>query len=189
MPDGQRIIIKSTVIPGSTKYLQGKYPRLSIGCSPEFLRSATSEDDFKNQDLLVVGTDDEELAEEVFKHHLEAGVMRKKQFFHVTPTQAELVKYAKNSFYAMKVIFANQFHDLAKTLGEEWRDVKEIITTDQEQMIGPSHLNSPEGGNRGFGGECLPKDALALKFQLEKMEIKYNLIQAIIDDNKILKGE
>jgi len=189
MPDGQRIIIKSTVIPGSTKYLQEKYPRLSIGCSPEFLRSATSEDDFKNQDLLVVGTDDEELAEEVFKHHLEAGVMRKKQFFHVTPTQAELVKYAKNSFYAMKVIFANQFHDLAKTLGEEWRDVKEIITTDQEQMIGPSHLNSPEGGNRGFGGECLPKDALALKFQLEKMEIKYNLIQAIIDDNKILKGE
>ena len=119
MPDGQRIIIKSTVIPGSTKYLQEKYPRLIIGCSPEFLRSATSEDDFKNQDLLVVGTDDEELAEEVFKHHLEAGVMRKKQFFHVTPTQAELVKYAKNSFYAMKVIFANQFHDLAKTLGEE----------------------------------------------------------------------
>ena len=89
----------------------------------------------------------------------------------------------------MKVIFANQFHDLAKTLGEEWRDVKEIITTDQEQMIGPSHLNSPEEGSRGFGGECLPKDALALKFQLEKMEIKYNLIQAIIDDNKILKGE
>jgi UDP-glucose 6-dehydrogenase len=189
MPDGQRIIIKSTVIPGSTKYLQEKYPRLIIGCSPEFLRSATSKDDFKNQDLLVVGTDDEELAEEVFKHHLEAGVMRKKQFFHVTPTQAELVKYAKNSFYAMKVIFANQFHDLAKTLGEEWRDVKEIITTDQEQVIGPSHLNSPEGGNRGFSGECLPKDTLALKFQLEKMEIKYNLIQAIIDDNKILKGE
>ncbi|MBK64506.1 MAG: hypothetical protein CMB47_03160 [Euryarchaeota archaeon] len=189
IPDGQRIMIKSTVIPGSTKYLQEKYPRLIIGCSPEFLRSATSEDDFKNQDLLVVGANDKELAEEVFRHHLEAGVMRKKQFFHVTPTQAELVKYAKNSFYAMKVIFANQFHDLAKTLGEEWRDVKEIITTDQEQMIGPSHLNSPEGGNRGFGGECLPKDALALKFQLEKMKIKYNLIQAIIDDNNILKDE
>ncbi|MFL2958373.1 MAG: hypothetical protein ACJZ4Z_06250 [Candidatus Thalassarchaeaceae archaeon] len=189
MPDGQRIIIKSTVIPGSTKYLQEKYPRLIIGCSPEFLRSATSENDFKNQDILVVGTDDEKLAKEVFEHHLEAGVMRKNQFFHVTPTQAELVKYAKNSFYAMKVIFANQFHDLAKNLGEEWMDVKEIITTDQQQMIGPSHLNSPELGNRGFGGECLPKDALALKFQLEKMEIKYNLIQAIIDDNKILKGE
>ena len=73
-----------------------------------------------------------------------------------------------------------------KNLGEEW-DVKEIITTDQEQMIGPSHLNSPKEGNRGFGGECLPKDALALKFQLEKMGIKYNLIQAIMDDNKALK--
>ncbi len=189
IPDGQRIIIKSTVIPGTTKYLQKKYPRLIIGCSPEFLRSATSENDFKNQDLIVVGTDDEELAKEVFNQHLEAGVMRKKQFFHVTPTQAELVKYAKNSFYAMKVIFANQFHDLAKNLGEEWGDVKEIITTDQEQMIGPSHLNSPKEGNRGFGGECLPKDALALKFQLEKMGIKYNLIQAIMDDNKALREE
>jgi len=189
IPDGHKVIIKSTVIPGSTKYLQNKYPKLVIGCSPEFLRSSTSENDFKNQDILVVGSEDSKLAEEVFQQHMEAGVMRKENFFHVTPTQAELVKYAKNSFYAMKVIFANQFHDFAKHVGEEWADVKEIITTEQEQMIGPSHLNSPKDGERGYGGECLPKDTLALNFQLERLGTKYNLIGAIIEDNVTLKNE
>tara|TARA_B100001142_G_scaffold103794_1_gene105830 strand:+ start:414 stop:1205 length:792 start_codon:yes stop_codon:yes gene_type:complete len=189
IPNNHKIIIKSTMVPGSTKYLQEKYPNLIIGCSPEFLRSATSEYDFKNQDILVVGTNNFQLAEEVFQQHKEAGVMRNEKFFHVTPTQAELVKYAKNSFYAMKVIFANQFHDLAENLGEEWSIVKEIITTNQEQPIGPSHLNSPKYGERGYGGECLPKDTLALNNYLEERGIKYNIIQAILNDNESLRAE
>jgi len=187
MPENHNIIIKSTIIPGTTNYLQEKYPHLRIGCSPEFLRAATSEQDFKNQDILVVGTEHEELAREVFHQHEQAGVMRNDNFFHVTPTQAEIVKYAKNTFYAMKVIFANQFHDLAEEMGENWTLVKNIIITPQQQMIGPSHLESPRGSQRGYGGKCLPKDTLALKVQLEKKGIKYNLIDAILDDNEKLR--
>jgi len=187
MPDNYNIIIKSTIIPGTTKYLQKKYPNLKIGCSPEFLRSASSEHDFKNQDILVVGTMHTQLAKDVLSHHKDSGVLKSENFFHVTPTQAELVKYAKNSFYAMKVIFANQFHELSKELGEDWNVVKNIITAPQEQIIGPSHLDSPKDGQRGYGGECLPKDILALKVELEKRGIKYNLIEAILEDNETLQ--
>ena len=46
LPERTRVVIKSTVIPGTTQRLHDSYPKLKIGCSPEFLRSATSVDDF-----------------------------------------------------------------------------------------------------------------------------------------------
>ena len=188
MPNNHNIVIKSTIIPGTTNYLQDKYPNLKIGCSPEFLRSASSEYDFKNQDILVVGTKHKQMAKDILSHHKKSEVLKSTNFFHVTPTQAELVKYAKNSFYAMKVIFANQFHDLSMELGEEWSVVKKIITSPQEQIIGPSHLDSPKENQRGYGGDCLPKDTLALRALLQNIGIKYDFIEAIIKDNEKLKN-
>ena len=82
--------------------------------------------------------------------------------FHVTPTQAELVKYTKNTFYAVKVIFANQMYDICQAMGQDWYTIRDMITAEQAQPIGPSHLDPIFGLNRGFGGKCLPKDSLAL---------------------------
>ncbi len=162
LPDGFKVVIKSTVIPGTTKKMQALFPELKIACSPEFLRTASSVSDFQNQDLLIVGSNHKELAELIFEHHIEAGVIERKSCFLVSPTQAELVKYAKNSFYSMKVIFANQFYDYCESLDEDWSVVKELITKPQMQPIGGSHLDAILGSKRGFGGKCLTKDTLAL---------------------------
>ena len=105
LPDGFSAIIKSTVIPGTTQRLHDDCPHLKIACSPEFLRTRSSVEDFQNQDVLVVGTHHGDLAEIIFEHHRQAGVLRTDSCFHVSPTQAEMVKYAKNSFYAMKVAY------------------------------------------------------------------------------------
>ena len=189
LPNGHNVIIKSTVVPGTTRKLQLKYPNLIIGCSPEFLRSATSERDFANQDILVIGTENNQLAEIVIRQHKESGIVNEENIFIVNPTQAEIVKYAKNTFYAMKVIFANQFHDFSEALGENWNPIKDIITTPQVQNIGPSHLNSPKEGEKGFGGECLPKDVLAIRQRLKSMGINYKFIDGILTDNERLKNE
>jgi UDPglucose 6-dehydrogenase len=188
LPDGFSAIIKSTVIPGTTQGLHDNYSHLRIACSPEFLRTRSSAEDFQNQDVLVVGTHHKDLAEMVFEHHRQAEVLRTDACFHVTPTQAELVKYAKNTFYAMKVIFANQFHDLSEKLGEDWSVIKEIITSPQEQVIGPSHLDELIDKERGFGGDCLPKDAVALVTELNRLGIEYNLLEAVIKDNARLRS-
>ena len=183
------VIIKSTVIPGTTQRLHEEFPGLRIACSPEFLRSKTSDEDFQGQEVLVVGTHHTELAEEIFEHHREAGVFSGKAAFHVSPTQAELVKYAKNSFFAMKVIFGNQFQDYCESLGEDWGVVKEIITSPQNQTIGPSHLNQIASGERGFGGDCLPKDVLALVNELENKGLDYELLRAVLNDNRRLQDQ
>jgi UDPglucose 6-dehydrogenase len=189
LPNGFRVIIKSTVIPGTTQRLHDSFPKLRIACSPEFLRSKSSMEDFRNQSILVVGTHHEELAKEVFEHHREAGVIGGGRCFHVTPTQAELVKYAKNAFYAMKVIFGNQFQDYAKNHGEDWSVIKEIMTASQEQPIGPSHLDYLADGQKGFGGDCLPKDTLALVTELERLGLDYELLRAVLNDNSRIREQ
>ena len=114
--------------------------------------------------------------------------MKNEVFFEVTPTVAELVKYSKNTFYAIKVIFANQMYDICTSMGEDWDKVKEIITTDQAQPIGATHLDPIFGLNRGFGGKCLPKDTMALKVLADNLGVRYQLLEAIQEDNANLRS-
>ena len=188
LPDGFSAVIKSTVVPGTTQKFHEKYEHLKIAYSPEFLVERRHLEDFANQDFLVCGTHHEDLAEIVFEHHRIARVMKNDATFHVTPTVAELVKYSKNSFYAIKVIFANQMYDICTEMGEDWYKVREIITTNQSQPIGPTHLDPIFGLNRGFGGKCLPKDTKALGVLAKELGVDYKLLDAIQEDNANLRG-
>ena len=187
LPDGFNAVIKSTVPPGTTKRFQLEFPSLNIAYCPEFLVERSSLEDFGKQDILVVGSVHKELADLVYKQHLEAGVVMPGAYFFTTSTQAELVKYSKNMFYAMKVIFANQMFDISEKLGEDWNVGSEIITTPQRQPIGHSHLNPIFGERRGFGGNCLPKDTMALRELADSLGIKYDLLDAIQSDNVRLR--
>ena len=188
LPDGFTAVIKSSVVPGTTQQYHERYTNLKIAYSPEFLVERQRLEDFANQDILVCGTHHEEVAQLVFQQHREAGVLRIDNTFQVTPTQAELVKYTKNSFYAVKVIFANQLYDICQGMGEDWYKIRDIITAEQAQPIGPSHLDPIFGLNRGFGGKCLPKDTLALGVLAESLGVKYDLMDAIQTDNSRLRN-
>lgn len=193
LPNGFTAVIKSTVVPGTTQQWHDSFPHLKIAYSPEFLVERRRLEDFANQDILVCGTHHQDVAEMVFLQHREAGVLRTDQTFQVTPTQAELVKYTKNTFYATKVIFANQLFDICQALGEDWYKIRDIITAEQTQPIGDSHLDPIFGLYRGFGGKCLPKDSQALGVLAEQLGVKYTLLDAIQQDNdrlrKILTGK
>ncbi len=89
---------------------------------------------------------------------------------------------------ATKVIFGNQFQDICLQLGEDWSEIKEIVTHPQKQQIGSSHLDELAQGKRGFGGDCLPKDTLAFYTELKRMGIEYELIRAVIEDNQRIGG-
>ena len=187
LPDGFTAVIKSTVVPGTTQRYHERYSHLKIAYSPEFLVERQRLEDFANQDILVVGTHHADVAKTVFEQHKAAGVLRREQLFQVTPTQAELVKYTKNTFYALKVIFANQMYDICQAMNEDWYAIRNIITAEQAQPIGPSHLDPIFGLKRGFGGKCLPKDSLALGVLAESFGVKYDFMDALQTDNAVLR--
>ena len=188
LPAGFTAVIKSTVVPGTTQRYHEEYSHLKIAYSPEFLVERRHLEDFGNQDILVCGTHHADVAERVFQQHREAGVLKRDQTFQVTPTQAELVKYTKNTYYAMKVIFANQMYDICEAMGEDWYAVCDIITAEQAQPIGPSHLDPIFGLSRGFGGKCLPKDSNALRVLAQELGVNYDIFDALQSDNARLRG-
>ena len=188
LPDGFTAVLKSTVIPGTTSRLQSEFPSLKLAYSPEFLVERQRMENFANQKILVVGTEHSEVAEMVFQQHRDAGVLSNDVTFHISSTEAEMVKYTKNNFYALKVLFANQMHDICESLGVDWNVVREIITTPQDQPIGNSHLEPLMGLNRGFGGKCLPKDTLALKNLADSLGVEYEILEAIQNDNERLRS-
>ena len=188
LPGGFMAVIKSTVVPGTTARLQEKYPALKLAYSPEFLVERNRLEDFANQKILVVGSEHEDVAKIVFEHHKIAGVLIGENTFHVGNTEAEMVKYTKNNFYALKVIFANQMHDICQALGIDWSVIKDIITTPQDQQIGDSHLEPIMGLMRGFGGKCLPKDTLALRELARELNVDYDILDAIQSDNAALRN-
>ena len=187
LPDDFQAVIKSTIPPGTVKSLEEQYPNLRIAYSPEFLVERNSIQDYGRQDILVVGTNDEELAETVFQHHIAAQIVVNEQCFKIDPTSAEILKYSRNLFYAFKVIFSNQMYDISNELGANWSRVSELMTSTKHQLIGPSHLDPMHGEYRGFGGKCLPKDVSAITYLADELGVKYHILDAISEDNSELR--
>lgn len=172
------IIIKSTVIPGTTKRLAEAYPDTKFVFNPEFLREKTSNEDFVNADRTVIGSFNKDAAERV-RELYESRFPQIPQTFITDPTSAEMTKYMANLLLATRVIFANEMFELTEKLGIDYNAVKEMVVADKR--MGNSHLDiSPE---RGFGGKCFPKDLIALMGLYEDLGLSPDLLRTVWDKN------
>ena len=104
-PSNQLIIIKSTAFAGTTQSYQDKYPQANFAFNPEFLRDKTAKEDFINNDRQIVGyttkTKDSPLVKELLAILPSAPYQKL-----VYCSEAELIKYAGNTYLALQVIFA-----------------------------------------------------------------------------------
>ncbi len=158
------IIIKSTVMPGTTDTLQEAFPEHSIFFVPEFLDSDTAVDDYaKPRRQAIVGVP----ACRIENHQMyRPGGTIEQQVQAVVPCienwwyclaarQAELLKLATNTFYAFRVVYSNALYDLGLT-----QDSLYVLRADNR--IGDWGFEVLHKGYRGYGGACLPKDSTAL---------------------------
>lgn len=157
MTPGTIVIIKSTFIPGTTDKLQTKFPHLFIIYNPEFLTEMTAWEDFTMPQFQILGMPHQtlHLSQEIFDLLPDAPVKR-----IISPRDAELLKHAMNSYYALKVSWFNQLYDVSHELAADYETVREIMV--QNPWIGDSHSIIFHKGYRGYGGKCLSKDPKAL---------------------------
>ncbi len=162
---GTKVVIKSTVVPGTNakvrEALGGRVPVLS---NPEFLREGSAVKDTRSPERVVIGSleKDAEAAsalEELWSF-TRAPVLR------VRPEEAEMIKYAANSFLALKVSFINEVANLCESL--EDCDVEVVAKAiGMDSRISPHFLRA----GIGWGGSCFPKDTAAFAaFAREKGE-------------------
>lgn len=183
--EGPIYIIKSTVLPGSTKNLQNKYPKLSILFSPEFLTERTAKLDMLTQARIVLGGDNNltNKAAELFEQRF-----MNKHIIKTDSTTAELIKYMNNTFFATKVSIINEFKLLADKLGANWEDALYGFASDGR--IGDSHLHVPgPDGRLGYGGTCFPKDVNALITLAKELDTPLNTIEGGWTTNLVVRPE
>ncbi len=151
------VVIKSTVLPGTTSLMQERFPRHRFLFNPEFLRDATAYEDFVRPDRQIIGATPQSAgdADRVME------MLPRAPFERICDaSEAEMAKYAANSFLAVKVIFANEMFDLCERLAIDYAQVRDIAAADVR--IGGSHMDVFDSGYRGYSGKCLPKDSKAL---------------------------
>jgi len=194
---GEKIIVlKSTIPPGTTEGMQKKYPQHKFLFNPEFLTESRAWEDMLRPDRQIVGFTEKS----VDVAHLVLSLLPKAPFMspwglgtyqpiRITATEAELIKYAGNVYFAQKVNWANALAKMSEKLGVDYENIRKAMSADHR--IGDSHLDVMHGKYRGFGGYCFPKDTSAfMMFAKEQgLDDVHQLLKAAWDFNEHLLNE
>ena len=179
------VLIKSTVTPGVASGLKELYQDHSICYSPEFLRANTANKDFLNQKYVVIGGEDPEC---FWQDLFQSTLPNCKLVLNCTEEEACLVKYATNSFLALKTSFFNEVFDMCKKTGMDFDVVRHIVS--QDQRIGSDHTLVPgPDGLRGWGGHCFPKDTKAFLKYSQTVDSPLTLVKSAVEYNEKVRKE
>lgn len=127
-------VVKSTVPPGTTKYINDSYDKVKAIFNPEFLTEANAENDFRYQNRIILGG---EIAYTSTIKELYEVVFPDTPIVMTDASTAELVKYVTNIFLSIKVSFANQMYQLCQYLHIDYNKLIQYATLDQR--LGQSH--------------------------------------------------
>jgi UDPglucose 6-dehydrogenase len=181
------IVTKSTVPVGTGRrireILTSVRPELEIdvASNPEFLREGSAIPDFMRPDRVVIGVETDR-AREVLRQIYRPLYLIEAPILFTALETAELVKYAANSFLAMKVTFINEMADICERAGADVHDVARGIGLDGR--IGRKFLHP----GPGFGGSCFPKDTLAMVRIAQDHGTPSRLIEAVVAVNDARKA-
>jgi len=181
-------VIKSTVVPNTTRELNAEFDELNIIFSPEFLTERTAVSDSICANHILIGSDEDmgNSAQELYNLYKD----RFGSAYNIVVTDSvtsEFIKYMRNTFFATKVTFMNEMFRIAANMGVDWEDAVSGFVLDGR--IGHSHLSVPgHDGMYGFGGTCFPKDINALIVHSKKTGFTPPLLSSVRDANLKYRG-
>jgi len=198
---GYKIIVsKSTVPVGTTRQIKNwiskelssnnKNIDFDVISNPEFLREGSAVFDFMHPDRIILGYESEK-ALSIIKEVYRVLYLNETPFVETTLETAEMIKYASNSFLALKISYINQIARLCEATGANVTDVAKAMGKDGR--IGSKFLHP----GPGYGGSCFPKDTKAFAYTGHHFNSPMTIIDEVIKFNeshkksmvdKIVKG-
>jgi GDP-mannose 6-dehydrogenase len=181
------VVVRSTVLPGTTHELviptleraSGKQYGTGFGVTvnPEFLREGTAIQDFRHPPLTLVGHNykSDAAPTEALYGRVDAPIV------NTSIRTAEMIKYASNTWHALKVCFANEIGNLCKRVGIDSHEVMDIFCRDEKLNLSSYYMKP----GFAFGGSCLPKDVRALQYRAKEVDLQMPVIQAILGSNQL----
>jgi UDPglucose 6-dehydrogenase len=176
------IINKSTSPVGTVRAIREFIAKIApekecdVASNPEFLAEGVAIKDFLEPDRIIVGVDTpraDRALREAYAPLIDKGV----SYVVTVPQSAELMKYASNSFLAMKLSFINEIADFCELVGADIDEVAHGMGLDKR--IGARYLKA----SIGFGGSCFGKDVRALVHRGEEAGYEFKMVKALIAVN------
>ena len=181
------IVDKSTVPVGTGKLVRETIEKklkdrnsnlnFDIVSNPEFLREGRAVNDCLRPDRVIIGSESEK-ATEIMKKVYSVLYINEVPFVFTNVETAEMIKYASNSFLAVKISFINEMALLAEKVGADIQKIAKAMG--QDGRISPKFLHA----GPGYGGSCFPKDTKAIADIARKHGEKLNVVEAAIEANE-----
>lgn len=180
------IVMRCSVPPGTTldlvvpevEKVSGKKLGVDFGLcyNPEFLREGTAVADFFDPPKTVIGASDERAGKALADLYGRVD----DNILYTSIGAAEMVKYADNTWHAVKVTFANEIGRLCKSIDVDSHEVMNVFVQDQKLNLSPYYLKP----GFAFGGSCLPKEVRAMQYLSDRKGIEAPLVQSLMDSNR-----
>lgn len=181
--DYKIICTKSTVPVGTGKWIESIIKsknsdvEFDYVSNPEFLREGAAVNDFLSPDRVIIGGRTEKAFKEM-KEVYRPLYINETPIMDTSVETAEMIKYASNSFLALKISYINEIANLCEEVGADVHQVAKAMG--QDGRISSKFLHP----GPGFGGSCFPKDIEALYALGKEKNIELNTIDATIKTNK-----
>lgn len=183
------VVMRSTVLPGTgedvvipiiEKYSNKKINKdFGYASNPEFLRESTAIYDFYHPPKTVIGASNDKTAE-ILENLYSFIYINEAPLFKVKIKEAEMVKYADNSWHATKVTFANEIGLICSKLEIDSHKVMDIFCADRKLNISTYYLKP----GFAFGGSCLPKDVKAITHKAKELDENTPLLNSLMLSNE-----
>ncbi len=161
--DEYKMFVQKSTVPVGTSEKVGEIVKKNLPgetdfdrvSNPEFLREGSAIEDFMRPNRVVIGVESER-ARSIMREIYRPLYLLETPMVFTSVRTAELIKYASNSFLAVKISFINEMADLCEKVGADVSEVAKAMGLDNR--IGPKFLHA----GVGYGGSCLPKDVSAI---------------------------
>lgn len=186
--NGYKVVVNKSTVPVGTGQLvretiqqvlneRNEEYSFDVVSNPEFLREGKAVGDCLKPDRVVIGYESDRAAE-VMKKVYDVLYINETPFIFTDIPTAELIKYAANSFLAVKISFINEIALLAEKVGANVQEIARAMGMDGR--ISPKFLHA----GPGFGGSCFPKDTKAIVDIGKQYGEELKVIQGAIEANE-----
>ena len=180
----QIVVLISTVLPGIvrselSKLITNNY----LVYNPYLIAMGSVAWDMLNPEMIIMGNESGKKDNKIKKllSFYKTIIENKPRYEFGTWDEAECIKIFYNTFISAKIILVNMIQDVSLRLGNINVDVvTDALKNSTQRIMGPKYMTA----GMGDGGACHPRDNIALRFLAKKLNLGYDLFDAIMDSRE-----
>ena len=180
----QIVVLISTVLPGIVRTQLSKLiTKNYLVYNPYLIAMGSVAWDMLHPEMIIMGneTGTKDKRIKTLLSFYKTIIENNPRYEFGTWDEAECIKIFYNTFISAKISLVNMIQDVSLKLGNINVDVvTDALKNSTQRIMGPKYMTA----GMGDGGACHPRDNIALRFLAKKLDLGYDLFDAIMDSRE-----